>query len=409
MRTYAVNFVKTPCSTSEKTIQRQQQLSPFLGGKAALSSRRDIASWRGTGLRKNEDNGNNNQRGSISIVPRADNGAYPHTLSTAIKDPITPHGPRFYEYGGFDIDPELQHNRKAYINERIEVVTKHFPSAIGMDDFLFRSEVMLRRFGFTADNSIALTSLCRDEITFPLKTAIHDIFGYSLDVDGLGGVITAGTTGLGAGFSHAPIDFATGRERYVLFALPHIAIDAEGKIGSVIRSGRAQQSCACGALIKMQPMFKQYKEGTLKRESEETCWHDPLDPEFSILTNRMMKAIDKEDIPDKGLGLVDVTKLANKVIQSDMADLIEKTVDVEKADYAVITGIQIHSTRVANSKVWHPHLEFIAPTSMYIVKDGIKHTMDIMGIVPPTPRQLFKIGAGEVIYELPKPKGSSWF
>ena len=350
-----------------------------------------------------------NQRGTITLVTRADNSTYPHTLSTDIKDPITPHGPRFYEYGGFDIDPELQHNRKAYINERIEVVTKHFPNAIGMDDFLFRTEVMLRRFGFTADNSIALTSLCRDEITFPLKNAIHDIFGYSMDIDGLGGVISAGTTGLGAGFSHAPIDFATGRERYVLFALPHIAIDAEGKIGSVIRSGRAQQSCACGALIKMQPMFKQYKDGKLKRESDETCWHDPLDPEFSILTNRMLKAIDKEKIPDKGLGLVEVTKLANKVIQGDIADLIEKTVDPEKADYAVITGIQIHSTRVANSKVWHPHLEFIAPTSMYIVKDGIKHTMDIMGIDPPTPRQLFKIGAGEYIYELPKPRGSGWF
>ena len=85
--------------------------------------------------------------------------------------------------------------------------------------------------------------------------------------------------------------------------------------------------------------------------------------------------------------------MANKVIQGDIADLIEKTVDPEKADYAVITGIQIHSTRVANSKVWHPHLEFIAPTSMYIVNNGIKHTMDIMGIDPPTPRQLFKIGA----------------
>ncbi|CAL6339507.1 unnamed protein product [Bathycoccus prasinos] len=400
MRTFAVNFVKTPCSTSNRNVL------PHRHGKQQPS-------WTTTDTKNDRNNNNNNsttgKRGSISIVPRSDNGAYPHTLSTAIKDPITPHGPRFYEYGGFDIDPELQHNRKAYINERIDVVTKHFPNAIGMDDFLFRTEVMLRRFGFTADNSIALTSLCRDEITFPLKTAIHDIFGYSLDVDGLGGVITAGTTGLGAGFSHAPIDFATGRERYVLFALPHIAIDAEGKIGSVIRSGRAQQSCACGALVKMQPMFKQYKEGTLNRESEETCWHDPLDPEFSILTNRMMKAIDKEDIPDKGLGLVEVTKLANRVIQSDMADLIEKTVDVEKADYAVITGIQIHSTRVAKSKVWHPHLEFIAPTSMYIVNNGIKHTMDIMGIDPPTPRQLFKIGAGEVIYELPKPKGGGWF
>ena len=137
-------------------------------------------SWTTTDTKNDRNNNNNSttgKRGSISIVPRSDNGAYPHTLSTAIKDPITPHGPRFYEYGGFDIDPELQHNRKAYINERIDVVTKHFPNAIGMDDFLFRTEVMLRRFGFTADNSIALTSLCRDEITFPLKAAIHDIFG----------------------------------------------------------------------------------------------------------------------------------------------------------------------------------------------------------------------------------------
>lgn len=174
MRTFAVNFVKTPCSTSNRNVL------PHHHGKQQPS-------WTTpTTDTKNDRNNNNSttgKRGSISIVPRSDNGAYPHTLSTAIKDPITPHGPRFYEYGGFDIDPELQHNRKAYINERIDVVTKHFPNAIGMDDFLFRTEVMLRRFGFTADNSIALTSLCRDEITFPLKTAIHDIFGYSLDVD----------------------------------------------------------------------------------------------------------------------------------------------------------------------------------------------------------------------------------
>jgi hypothetical protein len=450
MRTHAVNFVKTPCSTSssnEKQQQRDrnqnssishsfskkksQQSTTFVCKSSSRSSKpvptifcvfknvsnRTNGCNRTMNRRRVRDDNNGediersgNARGKF-VRTRADTGAYPMSLSTAIKDPITPHGPRFYEYGGFDIDPELQHNRKIYINERIDAVTKHFPNAIGMDDFLFRTEVMLRRFGFTADNSIALTSLCRDEITFPLKTAIHDIFGYSLDVDGLGGVVTAGTTGLSAGFSHAPTDFATGRERYVLFALPHIAIDSEGKVGSVIRTGRTTQSCACGALIKMQPLFKQYKDGSLQAGTihEETCWHDPSDPEFSILTNRMMKAIDREDIPEKGLSLVEVTKLANKVIQGDVADLIDKTVDIEKADYAVITGIQIHSTRVANSKVWHPHLEFISPTSMFIVKDGIKHTMDIMGIDPPTPRQLFKINAGQTIYDLPKPKGKGFF
>ena len=108
--------------------------------------------------------------------------------------------PVFTSTVGLTLTRSCNTTGKAYINERIEVVTKHFPNAIGMDDFLFRTEVMLRRFGFTADNSIALTSLCRDEITFPLKNAIHDIFGYSMDIDGLGGVISAGTTGLGLGF-----------------------------------------------------------------------------------------------------------------------------------------------------------------------------------------------------------------
>jgi hypothetical protein len=314
------------------------------------------------------------------------------------------HGPRFHEYGGFDIDPELQHNRVAYIRERCDVVTKEFPNAVGMDDFLFRTEVMLRRFGFTADNSIALTSLCRDEITFPLKNAIHDIFGYSLDVDGLGGVITAGTTGLAAGLSHSPTDYATGKERYVLFALPHIAIDAEGRVGSILRAGRQGQSCACGALVKMQPMFKQFKEGKLDMKMEE-CAHDPLDPEFSILTRRMMTAVEKDKIPNGGLPLVEVTRLADRVIRSDLDKLIQKTVDVSKADYAVVTGIQIHSTTATN-RTWHPNLEFISPTSMYVVKDGVRHDMDVLAIDPPTPRQLFHIAGGDEIFDLPLPRRS---
>jgi hypothetical protein len=318
--------------------------------------------------------------------------------------PVAPHGPRFHEYGGFDIDPELQHSRVSYLRERVEAVTKEFPNAIGMDDFLFRTEVMLRRFGFTTDNSIALTSLCRDEITFPLKNAIDDIFGYSMDLDGLGGIISAGTTGLGAGLSHSPTDHLTGKERYVLFAMPHIAIDAEGRVGSIVRAGRRGQSCACGALVKMQPMFKQYKEGTLEMGLDEGG-HDPLDPEFSILTRRLITAVNKDEIPDKGLPLSDVTRLADRVIRRDLDKLIGETVDVTKSDYAVVTGIQIHST-AANNRTWHPALEFISPTSMYVVKDGVRHDMDVLAIDPPTPRQLFHIAGGEEIAELPSPRRS---
>ena len=86
-------------------------------------------------------------------------------------------------------------------------------------------------------------------------------------------------------------------------------------------------------------------------------------------------------------------------------ELINETVDTSKADYAVVTGIQIHST-TANNRTWHPALEFIAPTSMYVVKDGVRNDLDVLSIDPPTPRQLFHIAGGEEIADLPMPRRS---
>ena len=42
----------------------------------------------------------------------------------------------------------------------------------------------------------------------------------------------------------------------MFFAMPHIAIDSAGQVGAVVRPGRADKSCACGALVKLQPRFK---------------------------------------------------------------------------------------------------------------------------------------------------------
>lgn len=42
----------------------------------------------------------------------------------------------------------------AYLTGRMRVVTSHFPSAIGIDDFLHRTEIALYAYGFNGDNSI---------------------------------------------------------------------------------------------------------------------------------------------------------------------------------------------------------------------------------------------------------------
>jgi hypothetical protein len=93
-----------------------------------------------------------------------------------------------------------------------------------------------------------MTNLCRDEVTVLLKDKIETAFGASFNTNGLGGVLTCGVTGMGAGLSHSPACVA-GRERYVFFSFPHIAIDSTGKVGVISRPNRPGASAACGALL----------------------------------------------------------------------------------------------------------------------------------------------------------------
>ena len=51
----------------------------------------------------------------------------------------------------------------------------------------------------------AFVNLCRDEATDGLKAQIDKTFGDSFNVNGLGGVLTCGVTGIKAGLSHSPV------------------------------------------------------------------------------------------------------------------------------------------------------------------------------------------------------------
>ena len=94
-----------------------------------------------------------------------------------------------------------------------------------------------------------MVNLCRDEVTVTLKHRIEEVFGSAFSTNGLGGVLTCGVTGMGAGFSHSPL-CSSNKERYIFLSFPHISINASGEVGPMSRPGRPGQSCACGALIK---------------------------------------------------------------------------------------------------------------------------------------------------------------
>ena len=127
-----------------------------------------------------------------------------------------------------------------------DVLSKFFDKFYTEADFVERTYKALSKLGFDADNTIACADVCRDEISQPLVNLIKGKWGEAFNLSSLAAMFFAGKTGLSAAMHHAPI--VDGKERYVYYAFPHVAIDADGKIGVCKRRGRKEKSSACGAL-----------------------------------------------------------------------------------------------------------------------------------------------------------------
>lgn len=72
----------------------------------------------------------------------------------------------------------------------------------------------------------------------------------------------------------------------------------------------------------------------------------------------------------------------------DLEKLISKAVDPAKADYAVVTGTQIHNWAVSLDDPASYSMEFVAPTSVYAVVNGVATHLDLSQIPQVTPRML---------------------
>lgn len=256
--------------------------------------------------------------------------------------------------------------------ERLALVKKSFDTAEHMDVFVDKLTTALKvpEIGINGDNAIAITTLCRDECVRPLQEAIEGCFGMSFNAHGLGGLVSLGKTGMGAAMSHSPNQ--DGRERYVFFAISHIAIDSEGKIGAMDRPGRAASS-ACGALLGSLGAIKGAAEDLSKLITNPP--DEETDPEFAMLKAKLAARMPK-DLKADDLTLVDVTKEAVSLISEQLMTVTKAVVDTSKADYAVVTGVQIHSTSGAETD-GEPVLEFVAPSKAYAVVGGVEKSLSL--------------------------------
>ncbi len=236
--------------------------------------------------------------------------------------------------------------------EFTEVLKQYFPVVFTEVDYVKKTYSALKKRGFNDDNAFASVCVCRDEISQTVRSIIKHVWGEAFNFSSLAGMFTAGKTGLRASMHHAPrVD---GKERYVYYVVPHIAINEEGRTGFCKRKGIKEDSNACGALCHF---LDELHQGKLHITLDEE------DIEESLIKRRLLKEIPYGHIPD----LLELTKITRKVIQADLENVIEKVVDKTKSDYAVLTGIQIHA----------PETNYIWPADSYVVIDGEKEEIQI--------------------------------
>lgn len=102
-----------------------------------------------------------------------------------------------------------------------------------MPVFMNMSSEMLREYGFDRQNTMGMTTLCRDEITEPLLTQVIQQWGASFNCSSLAGFVIMGKTALAAAVDHVPI--VEDKRRFVFYAMPHIAISKDGEVGKAYR------------------------------------------------------------------------------------------------------------------------------------------------------------------------------
>jgi hypothetical protein len=233
-----------------------------------------------------------------------------------------------------------------------EVMKESFDNAIKEVEYVRKTYHVLGEFGFNDDNSLASVCVCRDEISQTVRSLIKHTWGEAFNFSSLAGMFTAGKTGLKAAIHHAPQ--VEGRERYIFYVIPHIAINEDGKSGFCKRRGIKDDSSACGALCLFLSELHQGK--LIIRLDEE-------DIEESLLKRRLLREIPYGHLPD----LIELTKMTRKVVQEDLEHIIGKVVDTGKSDYAVLTGIQIHA----------PDANYIWPAESYVVMNGEKRPLEV--------------------------------
>jgi hypothetical protein len=214
-----------------------------------------------------------------------------------------------------------------------------YASGLATEAFARWTTGVLQSHGFSAENTLPLIGVCRDELMFPVEHALHEAWGLAFDMSSLGASMFIGRSGLAAAAHHAP--GSDGRHRYLCVVLPHVGLDATMGVGYVRREGQTEPSSACGALMAVHDELW---------AGERNLILDPEDLEMSLLRITLLPLVGTT-LPD----LASLTELCRQVATRELVRLVKGLLASPSADVAVVSGVVIHGPRgdrVAISEAW---------------------------------------------------------
>ena len=91
---------------------------------------------------------------------------------------------------------------------------------------------------------------------------------------------------------------------------------------------------------------------------------DPDDPELSLIRRQLAERLQWGEVPT----LLELTELAERIIAEDLERMIDLTVDRDRADYAVLGGLQINGSDRQN---------YVRPGRMYAVERGTRSELSL--------------------------------
>lgn len=204
-----------------------------------------------------------------------------------------------------------------------------FPAAICAEEYMKRTAEVLVPHGLTEERTLAMAGLCRDELTVELTRRISAVWGPPFRLGSLAAMLLMGSSGLAAAMHHAPT--FEGRQRVVVYVMPHVGICEDGTLGAVNRPGLAGVSTACGALVRFRD---ELARGEVKTGLEQ------YDLEMSLTRQRLLPALRYGSVPD----IVELTTTARDVILDDLLHIGDLVPAWGQADVAVFSGIQVHTS-----------------------------------------------------------------